>query len=456
MRGVLSKALRLTGAKRPAGEHGVTVREVPDDLQMHLRAGFVTVILLVSWIGGWAATTELAGAVIGAGTVVVDSNVKKVQHPTGGIVGEIKVRDGSRVEEGDLLLRLDETITSANLGIVMAQLDEFTIRLQRLTAERDGLASIELPPDFAHRANLPEIAKILAGERSLFDSRRTGRDGQKSQLRERLNQLGEEIKGLNAQHAAKTKEVEFVQIELREIEKLWAKNLAPLSKRIALNREATRIDGERAQLIAAMAQARAKIAETQLQIIQLENDLRTEVTRDMREIQAKQSELNERRIAAEDQLRRIEIRAPLSGTVHQLAVHTIGGVINAGEPVMLIVPHGEQLVLEAKIGPQDISQVRPGQEAYVRFTSFNQRTTPEVRARVTRVSADLTRDPQQAGLVYYIVRLGLSEDELQRLGKEKLLPGLPAEIYIQTEQRTALSYVLKPLFDQVARAFKER
>ncbi len=430
-------------------------RRVPDDMHNHLRTGFAVTFLLAMSIGGWAATTRLAGAVVGAGTVVVESNVKKVQHPTGGIVGEIKVRDGLRVKEGDLLLRLDDTITRANLGIIVAQLDELNVRQARLIAERDGADTIEMPDNMAERLKLPEVARIVTGETSLFMSRRQSREGQKSQLRERLNQLGEEIGGLVAQHTAKTKEVQFVQIELTEIEKLFAKNLAPLSKRIALNREATRIDGERAQLTAAMAQARAKIAETQLQIIQLESDLRTEVTRDLREIQGKQSELGERRIAADDQLRRVEIRAPQTGTIHQLAVHTVGGVINAGEPVMLIVPDDEKLVLEVKVGPQDISQVHMGQEAYVRLTSFNQRTTPEIKGRVSRISADLTRD-QQANLAYYVVRLALADDEIKKLGSEKLVPGMPAEVYIETEERTALSYVLKPLFDQIARAFKER
>ena len=450
-----SKATRTAANTNTSRATTEPERRVPDDMRRHLFAGFVVMFLLAMSIGGWAATTSISGAVIGAGTVVVESNVKKVQHPTGGIVGQIRVREGQRVTEGDLVMRLDDTITRANLGIIVSQLDELGVRQARLVAERDGLDELAISGWLVPRLELPEVKRILAGETQLFMSRRQSREGQKKQLRERLNQLGEEISGIEGQFDAKTKEVEFVTIELTEIEKLFAKNLAPLSKRIALNREATRIHGERAQLTAAIAQARAKRAETELQIIQLDSDLRTEVTRELRESQAKQAELAERRIAAEDQLRRIEIRAPQTGTVHQLTAHTVGGVITASEPVMLIVPDDEKLVIEVKIGPQDISQVRVGQEAYIRLTSLNQRVTPEVRGRVTRVSADLTRD-QQANTVYYGVRLALLDEDIPKLGNDKLIPGMPAEVYVETEQRTALSYLMRPLYDQFARAFKER
>jgi HlyD family secretion protein len=447
--------MSTSGSSAAAASAGARVRRVPDDLRAHLIAGFATVILLAGGIGVWAATTELSGAVIGAGTVVVDSNVKKVQHPSGGIVGEIRVREGSRVREGDLLIRLDETITRANLGIVQSQLDEIDVRQGRLVAERDGVTGLRLPDPVASRVNQPEVARMVFAEAALMESRRKSREGQRSQLEERLNQLGEEIRGLEGQHAAKTKEGEFIRIELQEIEKLWQKNLAPLSKRIQLNREATRIDGGRGNLISGIAQARAKIAETRLQIIQLDSDLKTEVSKELREIQAKKSELIERRVAAEDQLRRVELRAPQTGVVHMLTAHTVGGVINAGEQVMLIVPFDEALVLDVRIGPQDISQVKLGQQAQVRLTAFNQRTTPEIKGVVSRVGADLTKEAQSS-VLFYTVRVTLTEDELRKLGDQRLVPGMPAEVYIQTESRTAISYLLKPLSDQMARAFRER
>lgn len=420
-----------------------------------MRIGAVTALLLVVGLGGWSATAKLAGAVLAAGTIVVDSSVKKVQHATGGIVGEIRVRDGDRVNAGDIVLRLDETIAKANLSVIVSQLTELYVRQARLRAERDGIDDVEVLAQLKPRLEEPEIAKILAGERTLFENRRSSRAGQKAQLKERIAQLFQEITGLKAQQAAKATEAELIGRELTEIESLFNKKLTPLTKLIALKRDQARIEGERAQLIAAAAQARGKSAEIELQILQIDQDMRTEVTKDLREAQAKEAELFERRIAAEDQLKRIDIRAPQSGVVHQLAVHTIGGVINQSEPIMLIVPEGEALVVEAKIAPQDIDHVHLGQPTFVRFSAFNQRTTPELNGEVVRVSADLTKDTQ-TGQAWFTARVGLSEKELERLGSLKIVPGMPAEIYIKTTERTALSYLMKPLSDQIARAFIER
>ena len=296
---------------------------------------------------------------------------------------------------------------------------------------------------------------MLSGEQVLFESRRLTREGQKAQLNERVNQLLEQIIGFEAQAKAKSRELELVSSELREIEVLWKKSLTPLSKLMALQREAARIDGDRAQIVAGNAQAKTRIAETRLQIIQLDQDLRTEVTRELREAQAKEAELSERRAAAEDQLKRIDIRAPQAGIVHQMSVHTVGGVIGPGEAIMLIVPTQDTLVIEAKIAPQDVDQVRPGQAVHVRFPAFHQAHTPELMGRVLRVAADLVREPQ-LNQAYFVTRIGLDEAELKRLGTLKLVSGMPAEVHIATGERTALSYLMKPMSDQIARAFKER
>jgi HlyD family secretion protein len=426
-----------------------------DGTGFYLKAGLAAFVLLAGGLGGWAASASLAGAVLAPGTVVVDSNVRKVQHPAGGVVGEIRVRDGDTVNAGEIVVRLDETITRANLQVITKQLDELAVRRARLKAERDGAASVETPAALLGRQEEPELGELLAGERTLFESRRTARAGQKAQLGERIAQLREEIGGLAAQQKAKAKELELVKTELAAQEQLWAKNLVPLAKYTATQREATRLDGERAQLIAAAARAKGRISETELQIIQLDQDLKAEVSKEMREIQAKEAELIERRVAAEDQLKRIDIRAPQAGVVHQLAVHTVGGVVTAGEPIMLIVPSGDTLVIEAKIAPQDIDQVRQGLPAFVRFPAFNQRTTPELSGVVSRVSADLMREPQ-TDRAYYVARIALPDAEMERLGELKLVPGMPVEAYIRTGERTALSYLVKPLTDQIARAFKER
>ena len=422
---------------------------------MRVAIGLMTVALLVVGVGGWMAVAQISGAVVAGGLIVVDSNVKKVQHLAGGIVGEIRVRDGDTVNAGDLVLRLDETITRANLQVITKQLDELAVRQARLRAERDGTETVQIPRALIGRQGEPEVEEMLAGERTLFESRRMGRAGQKAQLRERIAQLNEEIAGLTAQQQAKATELELVKTELAGQQQLWAKNLIAITKYTAMQREAARLAGERAHLIAAAAQAKGKIAETELQVIQLDQDLRTEVIKDMRDIQAKEAELYERRVAAEDQLKRIDIRAPQAGIVHQLAVHTVGGVVIAGEPIMLIVPGGDALVIEAKVAPQDIDQVKLSQPAFVRFPAFNQRTTPEFNGVVSRISADISREPQ-TNQAYYVARIALPDKEMERLGQLKLIPGMPAEVHIKTTDRTALSYLVKPFADQFARAFKER
>jgi HlyD family secretion protein len=417
-------------------------------------AGCTIAVVALGGAGGWASTTRIAGAVVAKGIVVVETSVKKVQHPTGGVVGEIRVRDGDRVTAGDLLIRLDETVTRANLQVITKQLDELAIRQARLGAERDREDSLRIPSTLAGRLSEPEVAVIVAGESTLFESRKEALAGQKSQLRERIAQLKEEIAGLTGQADAKAREIALVKIELDGVEKLWAKNLVSITKLTAMRREDARLDGERGQLVATAAQAKGKIAETELQIIQLDQEMRKEVMKDLREAQAKEAELFERKVAAEDQLKRIDIRAPQTGVVHQLSVHTIGGVITQAEPIMLIVPEDDSLVVEAKLSPQDIDHIRPGREAYIRFPAFNQRTTPEFEGQVTRVAADLTKD-QQNNLAYYIVRISIVEKDQARTEVMRLVPGMPAEVHIRTTQRTALSYLMKPLFDQFALAFKE-
>ena len=432
----------------------LAARQAPPEIRRRLEAGLLVVVLLVASIGGWATTTPLAGAVIVPGTVVVETSSKKIQHPVGGVVGEIHVADGDHVLAGALLIRLDDTVTRANLLVITKQLDEIAIRQARLRAERDNAERLEVPDALAARANEANVHEMIAGETSLFESRRAARIGQKAQLDERIAQLREEIKGLVGQQAANDHQLALIEKELTGVSDLYGKNLVPISRLNGLRRDASRLDGERAQLTATLAQAKGKIAETELQSIQIDQDLRTEVVKEMRELQAKEAELTERRIAADDQLQRIEIRAPQTGIVHQLAVHTIGGVIAAGEAVMMIVPDGDTLVVEARIAPQDIDHVHIGQEAYIRFPAFNQRTTPVFLSTVARLSADAAKDPQ-TGQAYYQARLVLSEAEHQKLGRLTLVPGMPAEAHIRTPERSALSYFLKPLEDQMSKAFRE-
>lgn len=421
----------------------------------HLFVGTAAGLLLVGGVGGWAITTELSGAVIASGQLVVDSNVKKVQHPTGGVVGELRVRDGDRVKEGDVVVRLDETQARAGLAIVTKALDELLARQARGEAERDGADQVAFPADLLARIDDAEVQRVTMGERKLFEIRRGARDGQKAQLREQIAQLHQQIQGTAEQEAAKAKEIDWVKQELKGVRELWKQSLVPFGRVTALERDGARLEGERGALVASAAQSKGRIAETELKILQIEEDLRTEVGKELAEIRGKKSELIERRVAAEDQLKRVDLTAPQNGKVFQRSVHTIGGVIQAGEPVMLIVPDGESLTIEAKVAPHEIDQVHLGQRAVVRFAAFNQRTTPELNGEVTRIGADVTQDERRQEN-YYAVRIRIADSELARLGGLQPLAGMPVEVFVQTSSRTVVSYLTKPIGEQIDRAFRGR
>jgi HlyD family secretion protein len=433
----------------------ITARDERVSIRRHLLGGVVIALMLTVGVGGWATTTELSGAVIAPGSMVVDSNVKKVQHLTGGIVGELLVRDGQHVRSGEVVLRLDETITRTNLAIVTKGLDEMTARQARLASERDQTDEVAFPAALLARANEPDVASAIASERKLFELRKSARLGQKSQLRERIAQLDEEVRGYTALQGAKTEELQLIERELESVRGLWNKNLVQLNRLISLEREAARLKGERAQSISVAAQSRGKISEIELQIIQIDQDLSSDVAKELREVEGKIGEFSERKVAAEDQLKRIDLRAPQDGVVHQLAVHTVGGVVTAGDPVMLIVPEADTLSVEAKVSPQDIDQLRLGQPAGLRFSAFNQRTTPEINGTISRISADVSTD-QRSGQSFYTVRISITPEEIARLGDVKLVPGMPVEAFMKTYDRTVISYFTKPLQDQVMRAFRER
>ena len=424
-------------------------------LRNHLIGGTVVALVLTFAIGGWAATTELSGAITASGSVVVDSNVKKVQHPTGGVVGQLLVREGDRVRLGDTLIRLDETVLRAGLAIVTKGLDEMRARKARLASERDGAEHIVVPEEFLKNSPTPEFASALDSERKLFELRRAARRGQKSQLRQRIAQLDDELLGYTALQQAKAEEIELIQRELVGVRSLWQKNLIQINRLTILEREAARLKGELAQSVASSAQVRGKVSEIELQIIQIDQDLSSEVAKELREIDGKIGEFVERKVTAEDQLKRIDIRAPQDGIVHQMSVHTIGGVVSPADPVMLIVPEADLLLVEAKFAPQDIDQLYVGQAAWLRFPAFNQRTTPEIEGTIRRISADVTPD-QRTGQNYYTARIAIAAEELARLGNVKLLPGMPTEIFAKTYDRSVLSYFIKPLSDQIVRAFRER
>jgi HlyD family secretion protein len=425
-------------------------------IRLHLIIGLAVVLVLAGGFGGWASTVQISGALIAPGAVVVDSNVKKVQHPTGGVVGEVRVRDGDLVKAGDIVVRLDDTVTKASLAIVVKTLNGLYARAARLEAEQRGDSQLTFPPQLTERADDPDVKNVMISESKLFDVRVTGRTGQKAQLRERISQLNEEIGGLTAQEQAKDKEIALIEKELVGVRQLYDQHLVQLTRLTTLERDAARLNGERAQYISSRAQAKGKITETELQIIQVDKDMVSDVSKDLRETNDKIGEFVERKVTAEDQLRRVDIRAPQDGMVLQSTVHTVGGVITAGDAMMMIVPQADDLSVEAKVDPKDIDKLQIGQKTLMRLSAFNQRTTPELNGAVTRVSADVTTD-QRTGQSYYTIRVSLPPSEVARLGdNNKLIPGMPVEAFVQTGDRTMLSYLIKPLHDQLMRSFRER
>jgi len=424
-------------------------------IRRHLLVGTIVAAGLIASVAGWGGTAKLAGAIIAHGVVVVDSEVKKVQHPTGGIVGELRVRNDQRVNAGDVVVRLDETQTKANLAVVTKSLDELHARQARLEAEKDGAEAVDFPDELlAREATDPDVAHILQGERKLFVLRSEARNGEKAQLRKRVDQLQEQVRGLTEQIEAKRQEIALIEEELKGILELWKKKLIQSTRVTATKRDAARLGGERGQLSAAKAEAVGRIAEVDLQIIQVDQDLRSKVAEELSDVRAKITELSERKIAAEDQLKHIDIRAPQSGYVHELAVHTVGGVIAPGETIMLIVPDNDALSIQAKVSPNDIDELRSDQPALLRFSAFNSRTTPELNGAISWIAADQTED-RRTGATYYTVRIAVPDAERARLQGLKIIPGMPVEAFIQTQSRTMLSYLIQPLMDQVTRAFRE-
>ncbi|QIG49429.1 HlyD family type I secretion periplasmic adaptor subunit [Nordella sp. HKS 07] len=425
-----------------------------EGIRANILFGLSVSILLVGGVVAWAAATSLAGAVISQGSVVVESNAKKVQHQTGGIIGQILVKEGDRVSAGDVIVRLDETTSRASLQIIAQQYDRTVARQARLQAERLGLSEIAFPEDIAKRATDPDLETVIAGEKALFESRARASTGLKSQLEARSGQLKRQIEGLTAQRKATDDAASLVERDFNTLQKLYEKKLTPLERVSQLQLDLSRLHGESGRLAAAIAETEGKISETKLQALQVDEDMRKDVNEELRELDGKEVELVERKVVAQDQLARTEIRAPQSGFVQELAVHTVGGVIAPGETLMLIVPEQDRLVVDAMVAPASIDDVKPGQPASIRFPAFDVATTPECKGTVQRVSADLIKDPQRQ-VSYFVARTVLDDQAACLKDAKRLQPGMPAEVHIQTGERKVLSYVLKPLSDQMHRAFRE-
>lgn len=416
--------------------------------------------LIFGLLGGlvsWSAVAMISGAVIGQGVVTVESNVKTVQHLDGGIVAAINVRNGDRVKEGDILIRLDETSARASLGVITARLNEVYAQRARLEAEDRNLPDIVYPNSLMSAVEKdPRVAGLMDAQKSLLVSRRTRQLGEKGLLSQQVDQLGEQINGLNAEHAAKKRQADLISQEITSVKPLMDDGLYTQSRFLSLEREAARLDGEVGKLVGDIARAHSAVIETKLKIAQIDKDVSQTVLTDLREAQSKIAELEEQRVATVDKLNRVDIRAPRAGIIHNIAVHTIGGVVSPASPILEIIPEEDDLIIEVRLAPSDIDQVRIGQSAQVRFAAFDQQSTPALEGRVKKVSAAQLTD-RATGTQYFSAIIEIDAAQLVRLGAtNRLVPGIPAEVFIETTARTALSYLSKPLVDALALAFRER
>lgn len=424
-------------------------------LRRHAVAAFLAVALFLAALGGWAGTTEIAGAVVAQGTMVPLDGTKRVQHPEGGVVTEILAIDGDAVSAGQLLVRLDGTAVAANLAVIDSQLSAAFALQARLTAESTGSGPPVLPPGADDWTDPAALDRLLAEQDALRRSRAEAQAGLHAQLGEQIAQLAEQITGLEAQQAAVQTQSDILAAELEDTEALFRDNLVEATRLNEARRELAALAGEAGSLDAQIAAARTAIAGNRARIAENVATFRADVLEELRDVGLEIAELMQQKIAAEDRLVKLDIRAPQAGIVHESTVRTVGGVVTAGETLMLVVPDRGRLVVEARVSPLDVDKLAVGQAATVRLSGLDPRTTPELRASVTAISPDLLRDPA-TGVAYFSVRVSLADGEIARLPEgQQIVAGMPAEAFLRTADRTVLTYLLGPLESQLARAFRE-
>lgn len=426
----------------------------PTNTRPSILFGLFVILVAFCGFGVWAAMASIASAVIAPGTVTVDSNRKKIQHLEGGVVKDLLVRDGNEVEEGDVLIRLDENRPQAALSILQSRYDSARATEGRLLAEQQDLQEISFPEQLLMRSSDIKVAEILAGQLQLFEARRNSRKGEAEILENRIIQLQDDVKGIEAQQRAKGRQISLVKEEKDSIKDLLDKGYSDRPRFLALERESARLEGERGELISDIARTNTRIGETRLEMIQLRKNFLEQVVTELRSIGADVADLEEQIDAARHTLEHIEIRSPVDGVVVGMGVHTVGGVIRSGETILEVVPMNDQLIIEVRVQPQDIDNVAIGLQAGVQFTAFKQRTTPRLQGEVIYLSADRFVD-ERTGEAYYLARIRVTEEEVKRLGDQRLQPGMPAEIMIRTGERTAFQYLVQPFADSLEKAWRE-
>ncbi len=418
--------------------------------------GLITLTVLVGGFGTWAATTNISGAIIASGSIEVDQNRQVIQHPDGGVVSEIVVDEGDTVEEGDVLIRLDPTLLRSELTIIEGQLFETMARRARLQAERDGEEEIVFAEEILQRAEVDEqVGELVEGQRNLFFARRESVEAEIGQLAKRAEQIEDQVVGIGAQQEALSRQLDLIKEELRDQQTLLDRGLAQASRVLSLRREEARLAGSVGELTASKAQAEGRITEIDIQILSLRTRRREEAITTLRDLQYRERELAEQRHAIRERLGRMEMTAPVGGIVYGLTVFAPRSVIRPADPVMFLVPQDRPLVIAAQVEPIHIDKLFVNQEVSLRFSSLDQRQTPELFGKVVQISADAFED-ENSRIRYYRAEIVLSEGEVDRLPEgSALIPGMPVEAFIRTEDRTPLAYLVKPFTDYFAKAFRE-
>ncbi len=419
-----------------------------------VRFGYLMISILLLGVGGWSFLAKIQGAVIATGIVIVESKPKVIQHLDGGIIGEILVKDGDYVQKGQVLLRLDPTTLKANQLIVQKRLYESMARVTRLEAERDGLSQIPWSDEFISEDDNAPMNVARLGQEKLFEARRRTDRGQVTQLQQRIDQANNQINGIRSMKRAKQAQLDLITKELSGLQTLLSEGHVSSSRVLSIEREQARLDGEIANLVSDEARIKSNIGEIQTQILQVRKDRQEAILTELRQAQADVNDQKEQLVTASKQFERIDVQSPVEGIVHNMTATTIGGVVAPGQDVMQIIPQTDQLIIDAQVLTQDIDQVYEGQPVNVRFSAFNQRKTPELSGMVKQASADAIVDPI-TGMPYYSVKIEVLAEELEKFGNLKLIPGMPAEVFIQTESRSVISYILKPVSDAMERSMRE-
>ena len=451
----MDTAIRSMGpAAERRGKGAISERPPNDSIKRVAFAGWLIIALFFGGLGTWAVTAPLNGAVVGNAVVKVEGNRKSVQHLDGGIVKELHVREGERVNVGDLLILLDETQARAEYDVLTQQYVVLRATEVRLLTELDHASTLVMPDDLKARSEDSYLKSVWNGQVSQFESSCAALEGQRSVLREKINQLGSQIVGAEAQVKAFTDQITSVKAEAKDIAPLVERGLIARPRILQLERTAYGLEGQIADARANIAKARQAIAEQEQQIAQLDNDRMTDVTKDLRDTQAKMLEVIPRAMNARAVLGRMEIRAPYAGRVVALTAFSVGGVIQRGEKILDIVPDQDSLTIEAQIAVEDISDIKPNMRAEVHLTAYKQRRTPTIDATVINVSADRLTDPK-TGEAYFLARVQPQPGALEHLDHVDLYPGMPAEVLIATGKRRAIDYFLAPLQDSMSRALIE-